>query len=145
MSDDKSLPETSEDTEENARQTSSSVIGEINEILQEIPEEDRNKFKSLLLSSSFFSVGPRSHPLAAKITEDHITQIISNADSQDKRDRSERTEQRRVNLLILVVALVFVGFLVIFLKDQKDLLVTVITAILTFAAGFGIGKVYKKE
>jgi Trk-type K+ transport system membrane component len=97
-----------------------------------------------LISREFMSVTKNSNPLSEKVTSDHITKIIDNSDVQDKRDRDERKQEKIYNFLILFVALIFVAFLIIYLKDNEKLLTTIITAILSFAGGFGIG-VYRTK
>jgi len=110
------------------------------ELLNAIPEEDRGKIISIMQKTMFSSIVRSSNPLSEKITSDHITSIISNADIQDKRDRDERKGQRNYYLIILIIALVFLGFIIVFLKEEKELLYKIIIAIISFIGGFGIGK-----
>lgn len=115
------------------------------EILEAIPVEERGKVISVIKQSMFSSVTRRSNPIADKITTEHITQLISKSDEQDKRDREERKGQRNYNLLLLIIGLVFIGFLIVFLQRDKELLVKIIIAIISFVGGFGVGKSTSKK
>ncbi|MBX2930617.1 MAG: hypothetical protein KF781_01580 [Chitinophagaceae bacterium] len=70
---------------------------------------------------------------------------IEKSDKQDIRDRDERKSQRNHNTLILVIGLAFLGFLIVFLKDDKELLYKIIIAIISFVGGFGIGRTNLKK
>jgi len=85
------------------------------------------------------SVTRHASPLGDKVTSDHITKLIDNSDSQDKRDRVERRCQRNYNLLILVIVLAFIIFHVVYFKDDKEILIPLVTSILSFVAGTGFG------
>ncbi len=87
----------------------------------------------------------RSNPIADKITTEHITQLISKSDVQDKRDREERKGERNYNLYLIVIGLVFVGFLIVFLQKNEDLLIKIVIAIISFVGGFGFGQSRKKK
>lgn len=87
----------------------------------------------------------RNNPLADKITTDHITQIISKSDEQDKRDREERKGERNYNLILIVIGLFFIGFLIVFLQANEDLLIKIVIGIISFVGGFGFGQSRKKK
>jgi len=114
-------------------------------ILEAFPEEDRGKFFGIIKRSMTASISSHTGPLGSSVTSKHITEIIKNADIQDKRDRDERKGERNYNLVILLIALVFIGFLVVFLKDEKEMLITIIASILAFAGGFGVGVARKRD
>lgn len=82
----------------------------------------------------------RSNPIADKVTSDHITQLISSSDVQDSRDRKERKSERNYNLLLLIIGIIFIGFLIVFLQKNEDLLIKIVIAIISFIGGFGFGK-----
>ena len=68
------------------------------------------------------------------------------SENQDIRDREERKSQRTYNLILLIVGLTFLGFLIVYLKEDKELLYKIIIAIISFVGGFGIGRTtFKKE
>ena len=87
----------------------------------------------------------RSNPIAEKITSEHLTRLLENSDEQDKRDRAERKSEKNYQIIFLIIGLAFIGFLIVFLKDDKELLYKVIIAIISFVGGFGIGKTRKSK
>jgi hypothetical protein len=92
-------------------------------------------------------VFPRKNPLLDRITPEHITTIIQNANEEDKRDREERKNERRHNYLILVTAIIavlLVSGLFIY-AQQLEFLKYIIGAIFGFAGGFGVGKTFKSK
>lgn len=115
------------------------------EILEAIPVEDRGKVISIIKQSMISSVTRRGNPIADKITTEHITQLIAKSDETDKRDRQERQGQRNYNLILVAIGLLFIGFLIVFLQQDQDLLLKIIIAIISFVGGFGIGKSAKKK
>lgn len=95
------------------------------EILEAIPIEERSKVKAIIQRTMFSSISNRTNPIADKITTEHITQLISKSDEQDKRDRQERKGQRNYNLTLIIIGLLFVGFLIVFLQQNTELLIKI--------------------
>ena len=87
----------------------------------------------------------RGNPIADKITSEHITQLITKSDDQDRREWEERSRDRNYNLILVGIGVVFVSFLVVFLKDNENLLLNLVLAIISFIGGFGFGKLYKRN
>ncbi len=132
------------ETETNNSEINDELIPE--EFLNAIPVEDRGKVSSIIKQSMFSAVMRRGNPISEKITEEHITKLIEKSDNQDIRDRAERKSQRNHNLTLLIIGLCFLGFLIVFLKEDKELLYKLIIAIISFVGGFGIGRTtYKRE
>lgn len=146
-SEEQAKTKSSSDEKHNESESGGGIDGIIpKEILESIPVEDRGKFISVFQQSMFSDVMSRSNPISEKITSEHITKLIDNADNQDIRDRAEIRSQRYYNLIIFIIGLIFLGFLIVFLKDDKDLLYKIIIAIISFVGGFGIGRTkHKKE
>lgn len=141
--------ETVEKTEKTEKPKTSKESSDIDiipeEVLEAIPEEDRGKVVSIIKQSMFSGISRRTSPIADKITPEHITTLITNSDESDKRDRSERKSERNYNLILVLIGLVFIGFLIVFLQSNMNLLITIITAILSFVGGFGFGKSQNKD
>ena len=116
-----------------------------NEILEAVPAEERGRFISIMKESMFASFMSGNDPIAEKITTEHISKILENVDVQDKRDRDERKSEKNYQIIFLLIGLVFMGLLIFFLKDDKDLLYKIIIAIISFIGGFGIGKTRQKN
>jgi len=123
--------------------TSEEIIPE--EILEAIPAEDRGKVVSIMKQLMFSGVMRKGNPISEKITEEHISKLIEKSDNQDVRDREERKSQRNYNLILLIIGLVFLGFLIVYLKEDKELLYKIIIAIISFVGGFGIGRTSSKK
>jgi hypothetical protein len=116
------------------------------EILKSIPAENRGKVVSIIKQSIFSGVMRRGNPISEKITEEHISKLIEKSDNQDLRDREERKSQRNYNLILIIIGLFFLGFLIVYLKEDKELLYKIIIAIISFVGGFGVGRTsFKKE
>lgn len=115
------------------------------EVLDAIPKEDRGKVASIIKQTMVSGVMRRSNPIADKITSEHISQIISRSDDQDKRDRSEKKGERNYNLILIILGLVFIGFLIVFLQSNEDLLIKIVISIISFIGGFGFGQSRKEK
>ena len=111
-----------------------------NDLLEAVPDKDRDKLITIIQETVFSGITKSNNNFTEKLTTDHITSIISNSDTLDKRDRDERKGQRIHHLVIFVLSLAFLGFIIIFLKDDKDLLYKIIIAIISFLGGIGLGK-----
>lgn len=117
-----------------------------NEILDAMPEEDRVRVEGYIRQFMMFSnISRRSNPIAEKITEEHITKIIDKSENQDIRDKRDRNIDRLKELIILVIGLIFLTFLIIFLKDNEEMLYKIILAIISFVGGFGFGKTKSRK
>lgn len=111
-----------------------------NEILDAIPEEDRGRVAGIIRQTMISGVMKRSNPIADKITTEHITELISKSDQRDQRDRKERVTDKYYNIALILIALIFIGFLIVFLQSNEDLLIKVVIGIVSFIGGFGFGK-----
>ena len=129
------------DLTQSPEKSKNNTIGIIpNELLDAVPDKDREKLITIIQETMFSSITKSANNLTDKLTPDHITSIISNSDTQDKRDRDERKGQRNYHLLIFLLSLLFLGFIIVFLKDDKELLYKIIIAIISFLGGVGVGK-----
>ena len=130
----------------NSEDESSNSEGIIpDEILDAIPEEERGRVSSIIKQTMISGVMRRSNPIADKITTEHITQLILKSDEHDIRDRQERKGERNYNLILILIGLVFIGFLIVFLQNNEDLLIKIVIGIISFIGGFGFGQSRKKE
>lgn len=112
-------------------------------ILDAIPEEDRGRVSSIIRQTMISGVMRGNNPIADKITSDHITDLIKKSDDQDVRDRQERQGERNYNLILIIIGLGFIGFLIVFLRSNEDLLIKIVIGIISFIGGFGFGKTIK--
>ena len=87
----------------------------------------------------------KNNPISEKITSEHISKLIENSNIQDERDRKERKSDKNYQVIFLLIGLFFLVFLIVFLKDDKELLYKIVIAIISFIGGFGIGKTRIKQ
>jgi len=112
------------------------------EILEGIEDKDERGLirKSLAFMGSF----PVQNPFAKKITPEHIGKIIDNSEKQDERDFKDKQRERLFIGFIILISLLFVGFLIYLFKDKNEVLIPLITGLLSFLGGFGVGRSSKK-
>lgn len=84
------------------------------------------------------------NPVASQVRPEHIKQSLDLADKQSARDDQQETRSKQYLLAAFLVVIGLVVFLVVFLKDDADLLQKVLsyagTLFAGVAAGFGIGR-----
>lgn len=115
------------------------------------PTEEENivegmpaEMKRIMRASLF--MGNMANPMLEKITPEHITQVLKISDKQEDNSHSEyKTDKRYTFLYFIVGAAIFV-FLIYFLIDRdKDLLLKLISYLVAFAGGFGVGRIPRKK
>jgi len=131
-----------EKNDDKAKTSNSEAISDIisNEVLEALPIEERGRVQSMMIQTMASGVMRSNNPISEKITSEHISKLIENSGIQDERDRKERKSEKNYQIIFLLIGLIFLGFLIVFLKDDKELLYKVIIAIISFIGGFGIGK-----
>lgn len=113
---------------------------DLKQIISHLPNQDEQELvKRLIINRT--SIHGAANPIADKLTAQHITAIISNAHEQESNGRKERNTHRLFMLTIVLVALGFILALVMLLRaENKDLLITIIAAMLSFLGGLGLGR-----
>lgn len=106
------------------------------ELLEGIPQEDRGIIQRSLTMMS----GRMPNPISKKITSEHIGKLIDNSESQDRRESKDKNFSRIYHVLIILIALAFVSFLIYTFRGNNEVLVPMITGILAFLGGLGVGK-----
>jgi xanthine/uracil permease len=97
-----------------------------------------------------------SNPLGEKITSEHIEKIIDSAEKdserefeRDKLQFADGKNSRLYHLGYFVLSLFFVGFIIVFLKENPEMMKQIISIIIGliagFSAGFGVGRYNKKS
>lgn len=99
-----------------------------------------------------------ANPLHQKMTPEHITQVLDLSAKHDEREFSLATDQQKMSaaqesrnathrLVVFGVAVGLLVFVLVWLKDQPELLKVVLTGIGGFLGGFlaGMGYVKVKE
>lgn len=105
------------------------------ELAKRIPDE-------LKVELSTFMMGPGGHqnPILAKVTPEHIARVLDIAATTTANDHEESKSVRRYQFASFLFALGLFVFLVIFLSEKPVILVPMLTALLGFASGFGVGR-----
>ena len=106
--------------------------------------EERSGFKNKYTETIISGIMQKDSSISEKITSEHISKLIENSNAQDERDRNERKSDKNYQIIFLIIILFFIGFLVVFLKDDTELLTKIIITIISFGGGFGIGKIKQK-
>lgn len=128
----------SEDVQVVPDSTPEELPGAVRKLMDEKPESISN-FLAM-------GVGQMGNPLHQKMNEDHISTVLDLAVKHDEREYNLAigrlgivASNRWFRLAILVIVLVFIAALIIGFKDDKDILIPLVTGILAFAGGFGSG------
>ncbi len=110
------------------------------EILENLPEDQRANIEQFFGSAMSMTVG-MGNPIAAKITPEHITDIISLSSRTADLDYGDRRHSRMVISVVVGFALVILvafGAFLAFMKSN-ELLVELIKIGAALAGGFGGG------
>lgn len=91
--------------------------------------------------SAFFS-GQIQNPIAKKITEGHIDKALNFVADEGKRRHTVSMTDRCVHAGLVLFCLVFLLILIGMLKENADTLRLVMTGLLTFLGGLGLGRVW---
>lgn len=85
-------------------------------------------------------IGPAPHPLADKITPEHIAQIITAEEGADKRRYQNTVAARRYGFAYAVLFVLLFIFLTLFLvQADKELYSKALGVFAIFVGGFGSG------
>jgi len=113
--------------------------------LDDLPPELTRSMPPQLRSqmSAFFSAsGPMQHPLTKKITPGHIDKALDFVSEEGKRRHTGSMTDKFIHVGVVVVGLAFMLILVGMLKDSPDMLRLVMTGLLTFLGGLGLGRAW---
>jgi hypothetical protein len=105
-----------------------------------VPKRVKGMAEAMMLSMRSEShMISSANKIAEKLTPEHITQIIDNAEEEDKRSFSAFKMNSVLRTVYIIISLSFALFLLIFFKDS-EYFSTILTAIFSFLGGIGIGK-----
>jgi hypothetical protein len=99
---------------------------------------DQNKVQMLGMSMGINIQDPNAD-IIDKITPEHIEMMIKASVEDDKAKNSERKRGQILNLAYLGIGLAFVSFLVVFLRSDQNLMLQVISLVVSFIGGMGAG------
>ena len=114
---------------------------EVREFLEKAPAEVR---KTIIEMSRTSMGGSLPHPLFDKFTPQHVDKFLDINEEDSKRNFIFASKGRWFQLIYVLAALVFLVFIIVYLMpDHKDLVISIITILMAFAGGFGVGYGYK--
>lgn len=113
-------------------------------LVESLPPEDKKVLTRVIASFTQYA-GPAMNPLTRKITSEHINKIIDYTEADSERNHDASRSTRRYAYAYFATSLVALGFLVWYLasNDETNLLQNIITGILGFGGGFGVGKLIR--
>lgn len=114
------------------------------ELLDGLPFTEEATKKEII---SMLSVQGRvAHPIASKLTEGHIHEIITNSEKREQREY-DFLKSGRIYTLVYTVVGVSVFFALFFFigKHNEPLFEKILTYLGTFVAGIGVGWGYRKR
>jgi hypothetical protein len=112
------------------------------EILEGIPAEARQIIERSLSLSIFGSIG-RQPPFADKVTSDHITKVIDNAEKDSLRDSEAERRIHWMTFGVVIALFVFVGVLLFAPNPTplaQDVIKVAIGLVTGGLAGYGLGR-----
>ena len=127
-------PATSDDTD-SPDESEESVIPP--EILNKVPQGLRGQF------SAFFASGQMQHPVLKNMRPQHVSDMISHVREEGKRNFISSILDRVMIIGIVLIAMAFILILLNALSDKPDMFLTILTAMLSFLGGLGIGKAWR--
>lgn len=120
---------------------------EIDEVLQEIPEEKRTLIRERI--SVFMSAQEPESAVSKKMTPEHISAYLKDAGDDMRLSHKERSLVRWFIFIIGLFVFALVGLIILTFKDRPDLIEKIIFAVggcaAGFIGGFGFGRSRKDE
>ena len=125
--------------------------GELQEILEDVPEEKRKVIERLMISSIQMR-GIGSSPEATvmkKLTPEHISKYLEGAEEEMKNSYKEKFHKKIFIFFTMLLAMVFVIVIVVLLKDSPEIMEKVLYTLGGVVAGafggYGLGKNQKED
>ena len=119
---------------------------EIEEVLDNIPEEHRKTFERLMISSSIQmrSVSSPETVVMKKLTTEHITKYLDGAREEMQNSYTEKLHKKRFTFVSMVFAMIFFLIIILLLRETPDVMEKIIYAVggvvVGAFGGYGIGK-----
>ena len=137
------------DDEELDRSSSSDIDKESEALAELIGEEgarlippDARGIIAQRLITKFTSVRvPAINPVFRRITSEHISTMLANLDKDRERGHTSEASARKYQFLYFIIGIAVAFGLIIFfsLRDEREIMFTLIVALFSFAGGFGLG------
>jgi hypothetical protein len=137
MSDDEDPPAESPDKLEKKKDSDgdddASVIEP--EVLEKLPPEVR---RVLEFGMGMFST-PVFHPVTKKINEGHIDKLLDSSEKDSQREYKDRMWGRCFGILYALIGVGLFVFVTMYLSDDKELYRDLLTKVIIFFGGGGLG------
>lgn len=125
----------------------SSEADVVEEMIQELPPNQKEIVRQLMIMQRSTSVGPMQKAIIPpeKIEKEHIDKILEIAAKTEERKYNDKQSSKKYVLsFVLIGAAIFV-FLTIFLaKDNSDIYMDLLKVTFGFLGGLGLGKFMNK-
>jgi len=109
---------------------------------KEIPHSDEPPKPIKEFMSMMFQSGPFPPQILEKITDRHIDKALEISEKAQANQIIENKSIRRYMFLTLIVGVLGFSFLVYYLRDDTNLLISLVGILLSFIGGFGAGYGY---
>lgn len=118
---------------------------EVLEEFEQMPTEVKKNFSKMI--SMFMSSGPMPHPIFSKMNTEQVGKVIDYIEEDSKRDHKNRMSERRYSFTAFVIILLFILALAAgcFWKDKLEYIAPILTAIVGFGGGYGVGVARQKN
>lgn len=114
----------------------------IAEALKKAPPEVKQAITQMSMFSATGPMMPPMHPLLNKLSPDQITKVLDYMRDSEKDTIKLHSSGRWFHLGYAILTIAFLVFLIVFLKDSKDILFDVIKTIVALAGavagGYGL-------
>lgn len=132
------------------REENDSFPKEINEILDDIPQEARHEVKKMIgMSMQMGGVISPQLELMKKMTPEHVSEFLQGQREAANNEFKESRDNKLFMCFVLTIVLAFVIAIVILLKSNPDImekvLYTIGGLITGLLGGYGIGKTRREE
>lgn len=85
------------------------------------------------------------NPLAEKIQPEHVTQMLTNEDTQNGRNYSLKKHTQYITLIYVIIGVIVLMTALFLFKDNDKIINMILTGSFSFLGGFGVGKYKKKK
>jgi hypothetical protein len=110
-----------------------------------LSQPDTNQRMSVMGMGVGININDPSQMLIEKVTPEHIDKMLDLERDIQLGKRDERKRQQWFNLAIIGIGLLFIGFLVTYLRNDQELMKSIITIVVSFLGGLGTGISVSKQ
>ena len=114
------------------------------EVLESMPPDERKVVMRAFASMTRYT-SPVLNPILRRVKSEHVTRIIDYTESENIRRHDADASERRYQFAYFLIGLAATTSLLVFfaVREQYDMLAAIITGVLGFGGGFGVGRTMK--